>query len=348
MNEKYYINTFNCEAISDRIFFVSNDMNLVLEYSLDRDEVVLLPPPDENIFGIGLYGNIIVFNDLIFAIPFNTKNIWELRNKNTWKKVSIPGSEYKRFLGAVLIDKYIYLLGFGQKEIYKFNTLTYQIKELKVDIELENLKIEEAGFLGFDYEIVEGKIFAPIMCANKIIEIDPKTDLINIIDVPSSSTGYSGIIYDGEGFWLAPRKGLYFVHYLLNGKVEEYELPKEYEKDRIYFGGAYKEDKHIVFTAFYGKNFRFRPEFPKEYQVFEPSIYYCKILNNKGMVIHERNGQTYYVDSNGKVRKLNLSISNVSRLEYIGKYMDNKMIFFEGNELSLDEYLRTVRCNGDE
>lgn len=342
MNGEYYINTFNCEAVLDRIFFVSQDMNLILRYSLDKDEITLLPPPDEKMFGIGLYGNVVAFDDLIYVIPFNSRNIWKFCDIGRWEKFTVSGTGYRRFLGAVPFDKYIYLLGFGRKEIYKFNISTHQIIELQIDIKLEMLEIEAAGFLGSDYEIVNGRIFVPVMCANKILEIDPETDLINIIDVPGRSNGYSGIIYDENGFWLAPRKGRYFVHYLLNGKVEEYELPNDYKKDGIYFGGAYREGDYIIFTAFCGKNFKFKTKTPDEYEVFEPSIYYCKKLNNKGKVIHERNGKTYYIDLDGNIKKLNLSISSDERLEYIGRYTDSKRIITEGKELLLNEYLGAI------
>ncbi len=344
MNEEFYINTFNCEAILDRIFFVSSDMNLVLEYFQDKNELILLSPPDENMFEVGLYGNVVVVNDVIFVIPFNAKNIWKFCDQNRWEKVPYSGFEYKdKFLGAIPVGNYIYLLGYGRKEIYKFNTLTNHITELRIDIESKLMKIDEVGFLGSDYEIVGERIFAPVMCANKILEIIPEKDLINVIDVPSKSNGYSGIIYDENGFWLAPRKGRYFVHWCLNGKTEEYELPKEYTNDDIYFGGAYKEKNHIIFTAFLGKNFKFNPKFPSEYEMFEPSIYYCKRLNNNGKVIHERNGKTYYIDLNGNRRKLNLSIPSVNRLEYIGKYMNNKTILSEGEKLSLYEYLKVIK-----
>lgn len=343
MNGEYYINTFNCEAIYNRIAFASSDMNLIFEYSLDKDKIILVSPPNEDIFTVGLYGNIVTYENSLFLIPFNAKNMWKLCNDNTWEKLPSPGSEHRgKFLGAIPIDKYIYLLGYGCKEIYKFNVLTYQITKLSIDMKLELLVPDDTGFLGHDYEIVEGRIFVPVMCANKILEINPVTDLISVIDVPSRSNGYSGIIYDESGFWLAPRKGRYFVHYLLSGKVEEYELPKEYKNSEMYFGSAYREGDHIIFTAFFGKNFKFKIKSPYKYEVFGPSIYYCKMLNNKGKVIHERNGRTHYIDVNSNIRKLNLSIQNTTRLEYIGKYVNRKKFITEGDDLSLNEYLKIV------
>lgn len=342
MNKAYYIDTINCESVSDGIFFVAYDMNLVLKYLIDRDEIVLLQPPAENMFMVMPYGNVVVLDKFIFLIPFYAKNIWKLCDNSKWEKISDPRLEQGKFMGAVLINNSIYLLGFWSKEIYKFNILTNQILELKIDISSEMSELDEVGFLGPDYEIVSGKIFVPVMCANIILEIDPERDIATVINVPGKSNGYSGIIYDGNGFWLAPRKGRYFVHYLLNGDIEEYELPEEYEEDEMYFGSAYREEEQIVFTAFNGKNFRFNTKFPKECEVFEPSIRYYKILNNKGKVIHERNGHTYYVDLNGCIRKLSLTISNKQRLGYIAKCASNKEILPEGDILSLKEYLQMV------
>ncbi len=343
MSEEYYINTFNCEVVSDNLFFVSSDMNLVLKYSLSKDEVILLPPPKGNMFEMGLYGNVAAFDGCVYLVPFNYGNIWKYGGENGWEEIPVPGSANKRrFLGAVLVEHYIYLLGFGRKEIYKFNILTYQITELNINNKLEVSEIGDEGFLGSDYEIIDGRIFVPVMCANKILEIVPETDSINVINVPSRSNGYSGIIYDGDGFWLSPRKGRYFVHYLLNGKIEEYELPNEYKSDEMYFGGVYKEGNYIVFNAFNGKNLKFRAESPNEYETFEPSIYYYKKLKNNGKVLHERNGQTYYIDDNGDRKILNLSMSRTDKLEYIGKYMDKKMILTETYFFSLSEYLKVV------
>jgi hypothetical protein len=232
------------------------------------------------------------------------------------------------------------MLGYKEAEIFKFDPERNTMKRIELDIEYTTSL--ETGCFGYDYEIVNEKIYVPFMCSNLIIEIDCNNDSIKTIDVPSRSFGYSGIAYDGEGFWLAPRKGKYLVYYSMDGKTKEFDLPEEYDEKKQYFGGALMEGDKVLFTSFCGKNMEFDRNNPLDIRMFGPSIYYYKKLQNGGSVISEYNGETYYVGNSGKKRKLKLCIDNQKKMKYIKENLNINPILMEGNDMGICDFLQMI------
>jgi hypothetical protein len=232
------------------------------------------------------------------------------------------------------------LFCYEEAKILKFDIKKNTMKSMEINIEYTT--DIETGCFGYDYEIVNEKIYVPLMCSNLIIEIDCNNDSIKTIGVPSGSFGYVGIAYDGEGFWLAPRKGRYFVYYAMDGKTKEFALPEEYDEKEQYFGGTLIEGDKVLFTSFCGKNMEFDRNNPLDIRMFDPSIYYYKKLQNGGHVESEYNGETYYVDNSGKKRRLKLCIDNRRKMEYIKDNFSIKPVLIEGNEMGLCDFVDMI------
>ena len=247
--ENFYLKTMNAQIYENTLFFVSAEMNLIFKYSLENDSISFIDPPKENLTGKSLYGNIEVIDSDVYLIPFCANNLWKLCKNGKWEEVVFPDKSQKSqfLMGTIKYGNILYVLGYEKAKILKLDMNNNTIENITIGVE-GDIDIE-VGCFGYDYEIVNEKIYLPVMCSNSIVEIDCNSDDIRVLDVQSCCCGYAGITYDGNGFWLAPRKGKYFVYVdALFEEIKEFKLPKEYKENEYYFGGALVNDNKIYFT----------------------------------------------------------------------------------------------------
>lgn len=339
--EKYYLKTMNAQIYENTLYFVSSEMNLIFKYSLEDDSISFIDPPKENLMGKSLYGNIEVIGSDIYLIPFCANNLWKLCGDGIWEEVVFPNKSPKNqfLMGTIKYRDFLYVLGYEKAKILKIDIKTKNIKNISIDMDC-NI---ENGCFGYDYEIVNEKIYLPAMCSNSIVEIDCNSDNIRGLNIPSCCHGYAGIAYDGNGFWLAPRKGKCFVYAdALFEEVKEFNLPEEYGENEYYFGGALVNDNRICFTSFSDKNMEFNCDNPTDIRMYEPGIFYYKKLQNGGCIISENEGETYYIDSTGIKRTLQLRVENNVKLRYIKENLYMNPIIHESKDMGLDSFINML------
>lgn len=132
------------------------------------------------------------------------------------------------------------------------------------------------------------------------------------------------------------------MFYSLGGEIKEFDLPTEYEKNKQYFGGAVVEGDKILFTSFCGKNLEFDMLKPEKTYVYEPSIYYYKMLQNGGKVICEYEGKTFYIDPVCGKRELKLLINGQEKIRYIKNNLADNYILTESNDMQLIEFIEML------
>ena len=341
--EKYYLKTMSAQIYENTLYFVSSEMNLIIKYSLEDDSISFMDPPKENLMGKSLYGNIEVIGSDIYLIPFCANNLWKLCWDGTWEEVVFPNKSPKNqfLMGTIKYGNILYVLGYEKAKILKLDMNNNTIENITIGVE-GDVDIE-VGCFGYDYEIVNEKIYLPVMCSNSIVEIDCNSDDIRVLDVPSCCRGYAGIAYDGNGFWLAPRKGKYFVYVdALFEEIKEFKLPKEYKENEYYFGGALVNDNKICFTSFSGKNMEFNCDNPFDIRMYEPGFFYYKKLQNGGCIISENEGETYYIDVKGIKRTLQLSVDNNMKFRYIKDNLYMNPIIRENEDMGIDSFINMI------
>ncbi|MBR4357841.1 MAG: hypothetical protein IKQ00_07935 [Butyrivibrio sp.] len=340
-NNDYYLKTFNCQLWKDNLFFISSDMNLIFGYSLKNDEIFFLPAHKENLLKRGLYGSIEVFDSEIYLIPLCASRMWKFNKKNEWEIVNLfQHSNVIKSISTIKYNDYLYIFGYEKAEIYKYEFTSGKIYRL--NFELYDVIDERLGFFGMDYEIYNERIIVPVMCSNKLVIIDCKSDNIEIVDVQSKSKGFAGIVRDENGFWLAPRKGNYFVYYSDDGEIKDYKLPSQYTENGCWFGGAYLEGENILFTSFCYGNYIFDRQNPEDGEILFPSIYYFRKFADGTRIVSEQKGDTYYIDNNHKKKKLKLLITQEEKIRYITENRRGNELFIEGDNLKLGDYLKMI------
>ncbi len=340
-NADYYLKTFTCQLCKDEIFFVSSEMNLIFRYSLKNDEIFFLPVPEERMFARGLYGSIEIFDSEIYLIPLGARKMWKFNKKKEWEAIDLALiSGEINSICTVKYGDYLYIFGYEKAEIYKYEFKSGVFQRLNFVI--DDVIDERLGFFGMDYEIHNGKIIMPIMCSNKLVSIDCQSDIIRVLDVQSKSVGFAGIVRDENGFWLAPRKGSYFVYYSDDKEIIEYKLPSQYNENECWFGGTYIEGNSIIFTSYCGGNYSFEQQNPENGRIFSPSIYYCREFDDGTRVVSEQQGDTYYIDKDHKKRVLQLYIPQEEKMRYIVANKRKNDMFIEGESMSISDYLKTI------
>lgn len=182
--EDYYIKTMSVQIYDNILYFISYEMNLVFKYALDDDSISFIVPPKENLMGKSLYGNIEIIDSEVYLIPFCANNLWKLCKDGKWEEVVFPDKSPRSqfFMGTVKYGDFLYVLGYEKAKILKLDIKDSKIESITIDLDCD-IDIE-TGCFGYDYEIVNEKIYLPIMCSNSILEIDCKSDNIKILDVP--------------------------------------------------------------------------------------------------------------------------------------------------------------------
>ncbi len=339
------IKTNNCQCWKDGIVFVSSEMNMVIRYNTESSEISFIPPPGENMFGKGLYGIVDVYDSQLYLFPFAANNIWKYDN-NKWECVrtdlDIKGA---KFLGSFRRDHSIYLFGYSEARIYKFDYRSNTMTKLKFNgDQLDTEAKRTMGCFGVDHETVDGIVYYPLMCDNKVISLNPDNDEIRVLDVPSRSSGYTGIVYDKRtGFWLAPRMGRYYVNYTLDGDVTEYELPGDYCRNEFYFGEAHRKGEEVVFYSFCARNFAFNISNNELNRTFLPSILYKKTMSDGRDVYTEPNGEVLLFDMMGNERPIHLNMGRKEKACYLSDYLGKEFILTENKDITLDEYIDMLK-----
>jgi len=336
------LKTFNCAQRDEDLFFVSSEMNLVFKYSMKNKDVVFLPSNTEDLLGKSLYGNVIAVESDVYIIPFCAKKMWKYNERTGWTSIDLPPIDYScKFMGAIRHGQYIYLLGYEKPEIYKYDCLLKTFNKLNID---SDLKVdEELGCFGLDYEVRNGIIFIPYMSDNKVMEINCNDSRIKVVDVPSSSRGYSGIACCEDGFWLSPRKGKHYINYSYDGEIKEYELPKEYEPEFEYFGGAYCKGREIIFTSFNKLNYEFDSKNPQVGKTFGPGISYYKVLDSGYIIFSEIDGTVHCETEKGITSIIEIQVPVAKKMEYIKVNMDKKKVLSEGRDMELADFIEMIK-----
>ena len=79
----------------------------------------------------------------------------------------------------------------------------------------------------------ENWLYTPILQTNQILKLELETGSYELISVGDRENQYVGIVWDGDAFWLAPRKNGVYVKWDGYHQVIEYSLPSEFDQ-RMY------------------------------------------------------------------------------------------------------------------
>lgn len=353
MMKKINLKAMNCAVNGNQLYFISSEFNLIYVLNLETNEFQLFDNlPQEKFMQNNLYGNIIYTSGEIFLIPACAENIWIYHiEKKAWNEVRLDENERKlqyKFLGAVLYQEYIYMLGHYYPGIMRLNINTKEIERIELPFLQTNNGREQDGYFNWDYVIKEDWLYLPLLNSNHVLKLNLRTEAYDLISIGNCRNQYSGIVWDGNYFWLPPRKNTAYVRWDGDNEVKEYSLPKEFEKKQYYFGGAYVIGNKVVFSGFREFTLEFAPNMPKETRVLNRRNNFYKKIDNTTVILQDDKGNIFIQKENEAEKKIICQVDD-SQLQdmaekhiFMTKEFKKKELIVENPFISLTNWLNHI------
>ena len=112
------------------------------------------------------------------------------------------------FRAVAVFQNNIFIMGTQTPVIVRLNTIDNQIDYItEWKTKEEALIFDETNpYFTNQCVVVDTKLFAPFANANAVLELDCVSLETVIHSIGEEQQGYGGICFDGDSFWLAPRK----------------------------------------------------------------------------------------------------------------------------------------------
>lgn len=344
--KKEYFRAINGIEVNNKIYSVSSDLNLIYAIDTCSKEVELIGViPNEKFETKYLCGNIVKYENKIYVIPLYAENIsiYHLVNRE-WSQIKVP-DKFKelgeKFFGAVLYKKNIFLLGHKYPGICVLDVDKDAIRFIDLEDKYNLEDVLKYGFLNWDYEIQDDKLFMPLLCKNAILKMDLANEEIEEVEVGDCDCKYIGLTYAEGYFWLAPRVGNKIVKWDGKKGVEVYNLKKDYKDDLMYFGGSFYHNNKIYLTSYVGQNYVFSPnDFENGYIWKENIQFYLKC--NQGVMVQNDKGDLFQI--NNKINNWKYTYRENMINSYIEDYYLNniKDITSENEVYDLKNYINVI------
>jgi len=190
--------------------------------------------PDIRSSGGRCFSSVVKCNDKLYFAPSGSNNIgvFDL-STGQFDSIRFEGSSSPfnhKFSYACTFGANVFFFGTSSPEIIKLDTNNGSFSYYSDHIlPLKKLQCNSDGvYLGIGFAI-ERQVFLPAQSANALVVFDMENCTTDIISIPSQHRGYSSICFDGESFWLAPRRsGGTIVKWNKTDGVTELKVPNDW------------------------------------------------------------------------------------------------------------------------
>lgn len=293
----------DCVEVEEKMYFISKYMNIIFSLdTIDGKVSMVSCLPEHDAFDSRLGAKILSWrNELIFA-PMKAQKIWRYNlETKRWK-----GYERKAYIDetemfeAIIYGDTAFIIGSNYPAIIRIDLVSD--KMTYIDEPYRFLKEKKIGmndsYFRTSYARIGSWIFLASCLDNMVLKFDLESLEYKWLEIGSKGNCYSGISWDGEYFWLAPRKGTPLVRWNGENEITEFALPAEVDDRALNFLGVVCMGDEIILPGFTAK--------------------YSLIMNkNKGGKFEKIQGQyLFYKEmSNGKV----ISCSTAGELVIVQK-----------------------------
>lgn len=245
--------------IGNYLFLFANYFNMLFSINLSNGEMDFLGGiPEEHIFSKGLTCKLVYIRERIIVVPLLAKKIWIYSLKNgEWKSIEVEECKvYGRgtyFRQTIQHKGSLFFIGGHYPAILKMDFPSCKLTYLKEPF-LRYTELEESGELYFrgDFVYKKGMVYLASGRDNTVLMYHLDTREYKWIEVGKKGNQYSGIMWDGNYYWLSPRKNTPIVKWDGYGSVVEYEIPEEKRVNDIAYAGIIKKNNQIIIPALSG------------------------------------------------------------------------------------------------
>jgi hypothetical protein len=306
----------------------------------------------------GLYGEIVEYDEKLVFTPKSANQI-AIYDRVSEKMSYIPfkvsftsenvnyGNEIKFFSG-VRYKKYVYFFGYIYPAIIKVCMHTGEVSYITEWINDSNLINIDHKYGYFQTsKIVNGDmVLLPFTNTNAVMEFDMKTGKSKIYTIEKSKSGFMGMTFDGQAYWLITREtGTIIKWYKETNTVMEYNNIPTNIKSRgcKFYRILYLKNKIWLFAHFANMNLVIKSDTDEIYQdyTFEQlnSESICKYekIGCRYPIAYARDNQITVLDSkSNELITVNLDTEKVET-NYIGMPIEYQKIIKE--EILRDTYV---------
>lgn len=338
MNEIVTLMSDGYVKVENSIYFCATDVNCVYKLNLETGETILVSYiPEESSYAGRLSAKILKNNNKLYFIPYHAKKLWVLNLEDMlWKGIDILPEEKKnyemKFYEAFIFQRKLYMIGCflpillivdidNYSICYEYKIHEYFIKKQE--------KINDCYFKS-QYVKKDNSIYLASCLSNEVVIYNLLTREIVIEDVGKKNNRYAGIIYDGENYWLAPRKSTNIVKWDGAEDIQEFELPESEKNDNGWIQGVIKEKDALVFPGLGGKRTIIMD---KDYNISVADEEYWMAVQDEEEsfnLFYKLDGSVIYETSDGTVKEYKTRCSRKklddflkSNLEGMKKYFQN-------------------------
>lgn len=339
-----------------KLYFVSKDTNIIYCIDSNTGEIEFIDcVPEENIFGERLCSKILLWNEEMIFIPVNAKKIWRYNTvTKKWKGVGLEkyGQKKNKFFQAIIYKNSLFMFGCSCPAIFLLNLVTDQFVLIESPFDYLNKKKGYFDDIYFKGNFVRRgtEIMIASCMDNSIMKFDMRSKKAFFYEVGNKKNQYSGIAWDGENYWIAPRYKTHIVRWDGKEDIEEIELPqKELEAETGFLGVVVrnsgliipgKKRYSIVVNRIKG-NF-YIDIIPKAYILFkrmEENLLSIDLYGNLTIESNEKRRVFKCVTSVNSLRKFQLKKIDIFQIEFTD-------IKYESSSFSINDYINGIVFEG--
>jgi len=329
----------------DKLYLFANNMNMLYSIEIETGCIELIGGiPNRNFYDKRLVAAIIEWKRCIYLIPLVSGNIWiySIDNKN-WEEIEINSYENNwansYFRNAVIFNDILYLFGGYYPAIVKVELTTKNV-QYDFDVFAKRKKEEKDLFFRGTPVQVDDNVYLASAIDNSILKYSLTKSTYEWISVGKDGDKFSGIEWDGNNFWIAPRHNGMDIIKLTGTKEVRYSLPSELSLNNSVYIGICGINGMYVIPSRYGDTGAIQFNTDGTFKVTDK---YYSVYKKKcdEILIQDMNGNISFIDKKGTVKEYSGEMSADKVLEMINGFSEFRNINL--NEVMRENLLLSLR-----
>lgn len=244
--------------VNNTYYFAAKEINAICAFDEDEQIIrILYSDKSESIWGFRRYGRVFRYeNMLIFAPLWASKFLIYYITENRFETIDVKKMEnygFDYFLAGEVVGNKLVLAGCQYPAIVIINLETLKVEYYDKPFEelLELQREIDDCFFRNDMIVINNSVYIASCISNRVLEFFIEDGSYRWHEIGDKSNKYSGLAWDGERIWLAPRRDTKFVSWNPNlNKIEEFKIQEmdvpDADRDKCSFLGVVYDGKNII------------------------------------------------------------------------------------------------------
>ena len=291
-----------------------------------------------------LFVKLLEYQNLIVCIPMSAKEIWIYHiMDDIWESIPIHDKDdisgFGKFFQAFIYCNKVYMIPAFYEKIVILNLESYKVEYIEfLDFEAKKeQEINKDSYFRSSYAIVDNILYLASCNDNRILKFDLRTHINEWLSLNVSTSRFAGVIYDGNKFWLAPRKQGNVVIWDGDKCCKELIIPQLPE---AYYQGIIINKSEMIISG-QSECGNIIINCNKTIQTSKEHYLFNLILDDGYRVSLEHNGLLRICDVDGVIYK---GPSEIERRQ-LARLMKGPNVFKEGKDLTLSMFIESVVIN---